>query len=177
MIVQDSLNTAFQNAYKTCVIWPISPKWPPGDLKLVTSISMPQIQKLSKNDIQKSNFRRRSSIWVQWKSIWIDTQRLRVKIDTYVLSAKWLKIIKNTLCFPLQMDSRVAVKLHLDDNWVSNGPHMALRKHCKTLGKSTHWPLSSIFQQNPCMISLKSEIVTKTVLRSVHFELLPPTFQ
>ena len=121
----------FKNAYKTCVIWPISPKWPPGDLKLVTSVSMPQIQKSSKDDIQKSNFRRRSSIWVQWKSIWIDTQRLRVKIDTYFLSAKLLKI-KKALCFRFQMDSRVAVKLHLHDNWASNGPHMAFQKHCKT---------------------------------------------
>ena len=62
-----------------------------------------------------------------------------MKIRYIFLSDDLVEIIKKALCFPLQMDSQKTIKSHLDDNRVSNGPHMALKHTCTTC---VIWPIS-----------------------------------
>ena len=49
----------------------------------------------------------------------------------FFLSVRILTIDEQTLGFPFQMDYGQVNKLHLNDDWVSNGLHMALQKHYK----------------------------------------------
>jgi len=74
------------------------------------------------------------------------------------------------------MDYEEVIKSKSDDNWVSTGPHVALKPSYKTSENSAGLPLSQNFHQNPCRISIKSEICTNTALANVHLELLPPIF-
>ena len=103
--------------------------------------------------------------------------KMRASSETHTVSDDLVEIVKKPWCFPFKMDCDEVIKSHLDDNCVSNGPRVPLKPLDRIRQISADFPLSQNFHRNSCRISIKSEIVTKTALRSVHFELLPPTFQ
>ena len=72
----------------------------------------------------------------QMKFRWMHKQRHFVKMRSFFLLVRTLKIYEKPLGFPFQMDYEKVNKLHLDDNWVSNGPKLALRKHYKNQYKT-----------------------------------------
>ena len=53
-----------------------------------------------------------------------------------------VEIVKKALCFPSKMDCDEVIKSHLDDNCVSNGPHVPLKPLDKIRQISTDLPLS-----------------------------------
>ena len=54
-----------------------------------------------------------------------------------------LKFSEKPLGFPFQMDSGNVTKLHLDDNWVSNGLNVAPQKPYENNEKSTYWCIAT----------------------------------
>ena len=54
------------------------------------------------------------------------------EIRKILLSVKLLEIIKKALYVPSQMDSEKVIKSKSDGNWVSTGPHVALKPLDKT---------------------------------------------
>ena len=113
---------------------------------------------------------------------WIDGERQIVNVHSCFSLARILKIDKTTAGFPFKLDYGQVNKLHLNDDWVSNGRNVALQKNNKKLIENKHfanyfpqiYSYISMFIISPSSKNLWFNTFTKFEWMTLYFTRLIP---